>query len=94
MDQDKYTSLEDYITRLPAWQSEIYYIAAESQEAASKSPFMQVARKKGVEVLYLSDPIDEYAIQNLGDFDGHKVGVVLNTHNPPSSVITPSVMCI
>ncbi|KAJ1431968.1 Hsp90 protein-domain-containing protein [Ochromonadaceae sp. CCMP2298] len=71
--QDKYASLEEYISRLPAWQSDIYYIASESQEAASKSPFMQVARKKGVEVLYLSDPIDEYVVQNLGDFDGHKM---------------------
>mmetsp|Transcript_590 Transcript_590/g.1041 ORF Transcript_590/g.1041 Transcript_590/m.1041 type:complete len:789 (+) Transcript_590:67-2433(+) len=71
--EGKYSSLDEYVGRMPEWQSDIYYIAAESQEAAEKSPFMEVARKKGIEVLYLSDPIDEYAIQNLGDFDGHKL---------------------
>jgi len=70
---DKYSSLENYVKNMATWQKEIYYIAAESAEAAAKSPFMEVARKKNIEVLYLPDPIDEYAIQNMGDFDGHKL---------------------
>lgn len=69
----KYTSLENYVKGMATWQKEIYYIAAESLEAAMKSPFMEVARKKNIEVLYLPDPIDEYAIQQMGDFDGHKL---------------------
>jgi len=71
--EDKYVSLEDYVSGMPDWQKDIYFIAAESLEAAAKSPFMEVARRKNVEVLYLPEPIDEYAIQSLGDFDGHKM---------------------
>lgn len=71
--EDKYTSLEEYVAGMAEWQTDIYYIAAESKEAALKSPFMEVARRKNVEVLVLFEPIDEYCIQNLGDFDGHKL---------------------
>ena len=56
---DKYSSLETYVEAMPAWQKDIYYIAAESLEAAAKSPFMEVARRKNIEVLYLPEPIDE-----------------------------------
>jgi len=69
----KYVSLDDYVSQMPSWQSDVYYIAAESLDAAAKSPFMEVARKKGIEVLYLDEPIDEYCFQTLGDFDGHKL---------------------
>mmetsp|Transcript_9203 Transcript_9203/g.6964 ORF Transcript_9203/g.6964 Transcript_9203/m.6964 type:complete len:791 (-) Transcript_9203:142-2514(-) len=69
----KYTSFDSYLASKPEWQKDIYYLAAESIEAAEKSPFLEVARRKNVEVLYLVDPIDEYAVQNLGDFDGHKL---------------------
>jgi heat shock protein 90kDa beta len=55
----KYSSLDEYVSNMPAWQTDIYYIAAESMEAAEKSPFMEVARRKEVEVLYLPEPIDE-----------------------------------
>ncbi len=57
--QDKYLSLDDYVNNRPEWQKDIYYIAAESMEVAQKSPFMEVARRKDVEVLFLVDPIDE-----------------------------------
>jgi heat shock protein beta len=57
--EEKYLSLDDYVSNRPDWQKDIYYIAAESIEAAEKSPFMEVARRKDVEVLFLVDPIDE-----------------------------------
>jgi len=69
----KFSSLDVYVKNMQSWQSDIYYLAGESEEAILKSPFLEVARKKNVEVLLLSDPIDEYAIQHLGEFDGHKL---------------------
>ena len=70
---DTYTSLDDYVANKPDWQKDIYYVAAESLEVARKLPFLEVARKKDIEVLLLYDPVDEYTIQNLGDFDGLKL---------------------
>jgi heat shock protein beta len=70
---DKYISLDDYLANKAEWQKDIYYVAAESIESAQKSPFMEVAKRKNVDVLYLIDPLDEYVVQNLGDFDGHKL---------------------
>eukprot|EP01038_Epipyxis_sp_PR26KG_P009469 gene9469-12757_t len=70
---DGYVSLDEYVENKPEWQKDIYYIAAESIEAAKKSPFMEVASRKNVEVLFLVDPVDEYAVQNLGDFDGTRI---------------------
>jgi heat shock protein beta len=61
---DKYNSLDNYVSNMPEWQKDIYFIAAESLEAAAKSPFMEVARRKNVEVLYLVDPIDECKLQD------------------------------
>jgi len=72
-DKEKYTSLDNYLATKPEWQKDIYYIAAESLESCKKSPFLEVANKKGVEVLFLTDPIDEYVVGNLGDFDGFKL---------------------
>jgi HSP90 family molecular chaperone len=57
--EDKYVSFEDYVAAMPEWQNDIYYIAGESVEAVKKSPFLEVALKKKVDVLYLTDPIDE-----------------------------------
>jgi heat shock protein beta len=57
--EEKYVSLDQYIENKPDWQKEIYYIAAESIDAAKKSPFMELANRKKVEVLYLTDPVDE-----------------------------------
>jgi heat shock protein beta len=55
------------------WQTDIYFIAGESTEAVKKSPFLEVASRKGVQVLYLTDPIDEYLAQHLSEFEGHKL---------------------
>merc|ERR1711906_52683 len=67
---ENYTSLEKYISRMKKGQKSIYYISAENKEAAEKSPYLERFRKKGVEVLYYVDPIDEYAMPQLTEFKG------------------------
>merc|ERR1719161_1982785 len=67
---DNWTSLEKYISRMKKGQKHIYYISAESKEAAEKSPYLERFRKKDIEVLYYVDPIDEYAMPQLTEFKG------------------------
>ncbi len=63
-------SLEDYISRMQDGQEKIYYITADSYGAANYSPHLELFRKKGIEVLLLSDRIDEWMMSNLTEFDG------------------------
>ncbi|OIQ01342.1 MAG: molecular chaperone HtpG [Zetaproteobacteria bacterium CG2_30_46_52] len=67
---EEVTSFADYITRMKEGQDTIYYITAESMAAAKNSPHLEIFRKKGVEVLLLSDRIDEWLTSHLSDFDG------------------------
>lgn len=66
-------SFKDYIGRMKEGQKDIYIITAESRAAAAASPFVEALKKRDLEVIYMVDPIDEYVIQQLKDFDGHKL---------------------
>lgn len=63
-------SLHDYIGRMKEGQDKIYYITADTHTAAKNSPHLEVFRKKGIEVLLLSDRVDEWLVQHLMEFDG------------------------
>ncbi|WP_448217018.1 molecular chaperone HtpG [Endozoicomonas sp. 2B-B] len=67
-DQDQ--SLEGYVSRMKEGQDKIYYITAETHNAAANSPHLEVFRKKGIEVLLLSDRVDEWLMSHLNEFDG------------------------
>lgn len=67
---DETVSLEDYIGRMQKGQDKIYYLVADSYNAAKNSPHLEIFRKKGIEVLLLTDRIDEWMMSHIFDFDG------------------------
>merc|ERR1712063_219376 len=70
---DEQISFKEYVDRMKEGQNDIYYITGESIAAVSSSPFLESLRKKGIEVMYMVDPIDEYCVQQLKEFDGKKL---------------------
>jgi molecular chaperone HtpG len=69
-------SFKDYVARMKEGQKDIFYITGESRQAVAASPFIEALKKRGLEVLYLTDPIDEYMVQQLKDYDDHKLKCV------------------
>ena len=73
---DETVSLKDYIARMKEGQEKIYYVTAETFNAAKNSPHLEVFRKKGIEVLLMSDRVDEWAMSYLTEFDGKQFASV------------------
>jgi molecular chaperone HtpG len=67
---DGWTGFADYVTRMKPDQKAIYYAAGASRELLHKSPHLEELRKRGYEVLYMTDPIDPFALESLPEFDG------------------------
>jgi len=70
---DSMTSLKDYVERMKESQEVVYYITGENKAVVENSPFMEVFKKRGLEVLFMTDPIDEHAVQQLKEYDGKKL---------------------
>merc|ERR1719160_670544 len=70
---DEMVSLKEYVDRMKEGQEDIYYITGESIQSVQSSPFCETLKKKGFEVLYMCDPIDEYCVQQMKEYDGKKL---------------------
>ena len=65
--------LEDYVKDMPSWQKDIYYVAADREEAARAAPQAEAARKHGCDVLLFCDPVDDFLTETFREFDGHRL---------------------
>lgn len=66
-------SLKEYVARMKEGQKDIFYVTGESKAQIASSPFIESLKKKGYEIIYMVDPIDEYVIQQLKEYDGKKL---------------------
>merc|ERR1712055_1179068 len=67
---DEFASLGDYVARMKENQKDIYYITGESREVVAASSFVERLKKRGFEVIYMTEPIDEYVVQQLKEYEG------------------------
>jgi len=72
-DDEQMTTLADYVSRMKDGQKEIFYLTGESREQVAASPHLEAFRDKGIEVLYLTDPVDELLVQYLTEYDGKRL---------------------
>ena len=72
-DPEKLTSLDEYISRMKADQDTILYLPGDSKDAILKSPILKKYQKQGYEILLLGDPIDEFCVQHLSEYEKRKV---------------------
>jgi len=70
---EELTSFDEYVERMKPEQKGIYWISGESKDSVMNSPMLEYFRQKGIEVLFLTDPIDEYSFQQLKDYSDHKL---------------------
>ena len=70
---EEQASLKEYVSRMKPEQKEIYYITGESRSTVANSPFLEALKKRDYEVIYMVDPIDEYSVQQLKDYEGKKL---------------------
>lgn len=71
--EDKWVSLQDYVSRMPKKQKAIYYISGESLDKIRQSPVLEDATRRDIEVIYMTDAIDEYVVGHITDFNGKKL---------------------
>ena len=88
----KRTSLADYVKRMPEGQKEIYFLQARDRAAAEASPYFEVFRERKFEVLFVEEPIDEFVLDRLNEFDGRKILAAekadLNLESPAAGALS------
>ena len=77
--------MKDYVSRMKENQKDIYYITGENKETVKNSAFVERVKKHGYEVLYMTEPIDEYCVQQLKEYDGWSRSTVFDEVCSPST---------